>query len=100
MTSNKRYRPFISSARSIEMGGGPPMICKSFPREFEAFSSTPRRVEKRIMDEIERYARRFPRGGRPIFVDEGGNGNMPVGSVLGGECMVTRYIAARTEGRE
>ena len=74
------------------------MICKSFLREIEALSSTPRNVEKRMMDETERYARRFPRGGRPIFVDEGGSGNMPVGSVLGGKCMVTRSIVARIVG--
>jgi len=27
------------------------MICTSFPCEFEAISSTPLRIEKRIMDE-------------------------------------------------
>ena len=53
MTSNRRYKPFISSAKSMEQGGGPLVICKSFPCEFEAFSSTPRRVEKRKMDDDE-----------------------------------------------
>jgi hypothetical protein len=53
MTSNRRYKPFISSAKSIERGEGPLIICKSFPCGFEEFSSTPRRVEKKEMDESE-----------------------------------------------
>ncbi len=51
MTSNRRYKPLISSAKSIERGGGTLVICKLFPYELEALLSTPIRIERRRMDE-------------------------------------------------
>ena len=51
MTSNRRYKPLISSAKSVERGAGTLVICKLFPCVLEAFLSTSLRIERRIMNE-------------------------------------------------
>jgi len=52
MRSNRRYIPLISSAKSLERGGGTLLFCLSFfPCAFEIFSSTPQRMKKRIINE-------------------------------------------------